>query len=173
MRQDFIPTVQHKVAIAAVPPSTFRGSEAGLIAAVREFLQRLDLSQFAVSDQKRFDARLEGVTRQMRSTLSRQSATWGVARKALNLFLRDAFYNTYLRKRFKLVRAEACYEIPLDGVVANGLRKRLPRQLPAWPGVKPLTKAVSDAYQAAATQEAAKLRLSRVHLDIYLWTSQK
>ena len=172
MRRDFIQTVQDKVAISAVPPSTFRGSKAGLIAAVRDFLQFLDLSQFAVSDQKRFAARLERVTRQMRSALSRESATWGVARKALNLFLRDAFYNTYLRKRFKLVRAEACYEVPLDGVVANGLRRRFPKQLPRWPGVKPLTKKVSDVYQAAAMKEAQKMDLSRVHLDIYLWTKR-
>src|SRR3954454_12802890 len=106
MRRDFIPTVQHKVAISAVPPSTFRGSEAGLVAAARDFLQFLNLSQFAVSDPKRFAARLNRVTSQLRSNLPRESATWGIARKALNLFLRDAFYNTYLRERFKLLRAE-------------------------------------------------------------------
>lgn len=105
------------------------------------------------------------------TSLPRGSRSWGVARKALNLFLRDAFFNTYLRKRFKLLRAEACCEVPLDGVVANGLRMRLPKKLPSWPGVRPLTKEVSDAYQTAAMQEARRMHFSRVHLDIYLWTS--
>ena len=172
MRRDFIQTVQDKVAISAVPPSTFRGSKAGLTAGVRNFLKRLDLSEFAVSDPKRFAARLERATSQMQLALSRQGVTWGIARKALNLFLRDAFYNTYLRKRFKLPRAEACYEIPLDGVVAKGLRRRFPKQLPPWPGVRPLTKKVSHVYQAAAMKEAQKMDLSPVHLDIYLWTKR-
>ena len=173
MRQDFIHTVQHKVAISAIPPSTFRGSKAGLVAAAREFLRTLDLSGFAVSDSKRFATSLDRMTVKFWKTLPRGSGSWGVARKALNLFLRDAFYNTYLRKRFKLLRAESCLEIPLDGVVAHRLRRLLPRKLPAWPGVKLLTKEVSDAYQMAAMHEAHKMNLSRVHLDIYLWTNRE
>jgi hypothetical protein len=38
--------------------------------------------------------------------------------------------------------------------------------------VKPLNKKVSDAYQAAALREAQKMQISRVHLDIYLWTNR-
>ena len=62
MRRDFMQTVQHKVAISALPGATFRGSKAGLIAAVRKFLRAIDLSDFAVTDPKRFATRLDQMT---------------------------------------------------------------------------------------------------------------
>ena len=48
---------------------------------------------------------------------------WGTARKALNIFLRDALYTTYLSKRYGLPRAEASLEIPLDSITAVRLRE--------------------------------------------------
>jgi hypothetical protein len=170
LRRDFIRTIQHKVAISALPPSTFRGSPAGLIAAARKFLRKLDLSQFAVSNPQLFTTRLDRATRRLQAALPSGAGTWGVARKSLNLFLRDAFYNTYLRDRFKLLRAETCFEVPLDGVVAKALRKRFGKALPHWRGVKYLTREVSVEYQAAAIREAQQMNLSPVHLDVYLWT---
>jgi hypothetical protein len=87
----------------------------------------------------------------------------GAARKALNLFLRDAFYNVYLRQRFKLARCERCLEVPLDRIVADGLCQRRSEPLPRWPGVKHLTARISETYQRAAELEANSLGLSRVH----------
>jgi hypothetical protein len=172
VRRDFIPTVQHKVAMSALPISALRGNGAGVTAAAREFLRTLDLAQFAVSNASRFANRLENATRSLQGVLPRDSASWGVARKALNLFLRDALYNVYLRDRFKLRRAEACLEIPLDGVVAVALRTRTFEVLPAWRGVKYLTPSSSCLYQDAAMREAQQLNIPRVHLDIYLWTQR-
>jgi hypothetical protein len=160
------------VAISALPSSTFRGSEAGVIGTARDFLRELDLSQFGVSNRRLFADRLDRATQQLYRALPRGTASWGIARKSLNMFLRDAFYNIYLRKRFKLLRAEKSFEVPLDGVVANGLRRRFMEELPPWRGVKYLTKDVSDAYQEAAMREAGSMDLSRVHLDIYLWTTR-
>ena len=173
LRRDFIRTVQHKVAISALPASALRGQgEGGVTAAARSFLRTLDLSQFAVSDATRFAARLDQVTNQLRRALPPKCASWGIARKAVNLFLRDAFYNTYLRNRFKLSRAEACFELPLDGVVAKGLRKWVSDPLPRWRGVKHLTPEASGIYQRVALKEALRMHLRRVHLDIYLWTER-
>ena len=136
MRRDFIPTVQHKVAISALPASALRGNQAGMTAIARDFLRVLDLGQFAVTNPERFNDRLDRATELLLAELRTSSGSWGVARKALNLFLRDSLYNVYLQKRFKLQRAERCFEVPLDGVVAEALRTRFRRALPAWRGVK-------------------------------------
>jgi hypothetical protein len=97
---------------------------------------------------------------------------WGVARKAVNLFLRDCFYNIYLRRRFNLEAPEAEYEIPLDRIVAEGLGLRLNGEVPRWRGVGHLSPEVSRLYQTAAKKLAQSMGISRVHLDIYLWTER-
>jgi len=140
-----------------------------MTAIARDFLRVLDLGQFAVSNPERFRDRLDGATDLLLAELRTYSGSWGVARKALNLFLRDSLYNVYLQKRFKLHRAERCFEVPLDGVVAKKLRTRFHRALPAWRGVKYLDPDLSSAYQDFATEWARPLDISRVHLDIYFW----
>jgi len=42
-----------------------------------------------------------------------------MARKLLNIYLRNALYSTYLREAFELDTAEHLYEVPLDSIVAN------------------------------------------------------
>lgn len=43
----------------------------------------------------------------------------------MNIFLRDCFYNAYLRDAYGLAVAEPWFEVPLDSVVAEGLKKNL------------------------------------------------
>ena len=93
----------------------------------------------------------------------------GTARKALNIFLRDALYTAYLRKRYKLERAESLLEIPLDSITAKRLHAELGSKLPRWPGVRHLTEPVSDVYQEAARRVAVNRRIAPVHLDTYWW----
>jgi hypothetical protein len=45
------------------------------------------------------------------------------ARKALNIFLRDVFYNHYLREEYGFGRLEQWLELPLDMDAARGLRE--------------------------------------------------
>jgi hypothetical protein len=173
VRRDFIRTVQRKVAISAIPASALRGQRyPGLTRLVRDFLSALPLKQFGVAGPKLFVHRLDGATNQLLSTLPRQVRHWGVARKAVNLFLRDSFYNAYLRDRFALQAAELLYEVPLDEVVATGLARIVPRDLPRWPGVKYLTPKLSQIYQQATAIQAERMGMARVHLDIYLWTDR-
>jgi hypothetical protein len=101
--------------------------------------------------------------------MGKTAVDWGVARKAANLFLRDALYNVYLRKRHRLELAEALYELPLDKKVADGLAKCVGSKLPAWEGVKYLNRRDSEIYQKEATAEAARRGIARVHLDVYFW----
>jgi hypothetical protein len=96
--------------------------------------------------------------------------SWGLARKLLNIFLRDALYTTYLADAFKLQEAESLLEIPLDSITAGHLRKEDGgRMLPRWPGVKHLTPEISKSYQAFAAQFAATKALAPVHLDTHWW----
>lgn len=95
---------------------------------------------------------------------------WGVARKVLNIFLRGATYNCYLRHAYSLGRLEDMLELPLDSLTVQGLKARSPqRSLPCWHGVKHLTKGESDRFQDRASQIAKEHEVSRVHLDIFLW----
>jgi hypothetical protein len=132
----------------------------------------MDLERFGVGNPGLFARRLDQATKRLIARLPTRAQKWGVARKALNLFLRDAFYSTYLRKRFKLARAEASYEIPLDQIVTGRIQPLSGANLPAWSGVKHLTPAVSAKYQSAAAAQASDLGMARVHLDIYLWSDR-
>jgi hypothetical protein len=101
-------------------------------------------------------------------TLTRRTGYWGPSRKALNLFLRDATYNHWMRDGYELAAAEDKLEIPLDGIVMDGLRER-DASLPASSSVKRLTPEHSALYQHAAAKIAADRGCVRVHLDLVFW----
>lgn len=101
--------------------------------------------------------------------LPRAARSWGLARKVLNIYLRDCYYNAYLRRAFGRRVRETWFEVPLDRVVADGLRAHCDMSQPRWPGVKRLTAEESEQYQAAAAWLCARWGVTRVHLDTYLW----
>lgn len=138
----FIDMIHKKVAIAAIGPSALRSQGAsGVIDAARGYLIALDLSQFADRGERSFSRRLDKVAEELREAFPVGARNWGAARKALNLFLRDSLYNLYLNRCYKLSSTEDWYEIPLDGVIARGLRTRdVSGHLPRWRGVKYLNK---------------------------------
>jgi hypothetical protein len=173
VRRDFILTAQRRVAMAAIGPSALRGQRHPELAqAVRDYLARVPLKPFGVTTARLFNRRLDECTDELLRTLPAQVRHWGIARKSVNLFLRDALYNRYLCERFNLVAAEAHYEIPLDRVVAKGLSARTRNELPAWQGVKYLTRELSQVYQALAGRQATRMGIARIHLDLYLWTAR-
>ena len=171
MTDEFLRAIQHKVAVGSIGPSVLRGQGApGIAAAAHEFFRTLPLARFSVEDGRRFRRRLDENTERLRSRVPRGTRRWGSARKALNIFLRESFYNTYLCKHFELQRAERHFEIPLDSYVAKGLRALdVTRSLPRWPLLKGLTPETSDAYQKVATWIADGRGMARVHLDVELW----
>jgi hypothetical protein len=89
----------------------------------------------------------------------------------LNIFLRGCLYTTYLESRFHLSRAEEHFELPLDSITVRQLKSAVGRgSLPPWPGVKNLTPALNSKYQRAASVEAARKGIPRVHLDAIWWS---
>lgn len=117
-----------------------------------------------------FRKSLDSATTELRDALPQKARSWGVARKCLNIFLRDAFYTCYLREEYDLNSSEPWYELPLDRVVVKEMRTKAGRGvLPWWPGVKYLKPENSSVYQAYALKMAEGMGISRVHLDTYLW----
>ena len=172
--KDFIKTLQHKVAIAAVGPSALRGQGEGVLRTSQDFLARMSLARVPKSSEKRYRLWLDRQTELLLNSLPIKNRPWGAARKAINLFLRDALYNKYLSKQFKLQSIETWLEVPLDSVVAKGLKLHSNRgKLPRWPGLKNLKPDISKGFQAFASKQAILKGIARVHLDMYLWLDNR
>lgn len=170
MRRDFIKSIQAYEARAAIPPSTLRGQPTGTIAATRRFLIDLSLKQFGIASSSLFYARLDLATDELRQTLPAKARHWGLSRKALNIFLRNAFYNRYLNEQYDLQTAERLFEVPLDSITAKYLYERAAKkELPRWLGVMHLTPEHNRLYQQVAQRVATEEGIAPVHLDAYWW----
>lgn len=168
---DFLDQMHKHVAYTSVGPSTVRGQRTpGLVTKLRELLSEVDLAGLEAVEPQDFPNFLKSETKRIEQHMPAAARHWGIARKVLNIFLRAATYNHYLRRRFKLDRFEDLLELPMDSLTAKGLKSRSPaRSLPRWRGVKYLTPTDNQHFQARARQIAMERKTACVHLDIYLW----
>ena len=164
-----IDSIQRFVAITSVGASTVRGSPKGTADAARAFLSELRLQQFGVKRKLVFCQRLDEATEELRKALPEERQDWALARKLLNIFLRHAFYNRYLRDQYRLDKAESFFEVPVDSVVAEGLHEKFPKELDRWSSLKKLTEDEHTRYQSCAEKLACTWKIARVHLDLVLW----
>ena len=132
----------------------------------------VQLVRFSTRDRAAFERALDRHTRRLMAKLPTRGATWGLARKLLNIFLRDCLYTRYLSRAYGLASGERFFEIPLDSITAKQIRKAAP-ELPRWRGVRHLEPDISAAYQAAALLVAKRKHTLRVHLDAYWWGAQE
>ena len=177
MRKDdqFYWDMQRYIAVTTIGPSALRnqGSK-GVIKAAQKHLAEIDLGDFRTKDEQAFLKVLDAATDKLKSALPRGAQNWGAARKACNLFLRDICYNRFLCQHYRLEESEEWMEIPLDGLITTALKRKGQRgTLPRWPGLNGLTPEVSARFQAFARQVAAQQGISRVHLDMRLWTTER
>ncbi len=147
----------------------------GILAAIRHHLTQVRLETFVVKDHRSFARRLREATYRLQRRLPRRAARrWGVARKALNLFLRDCTYDHHLRAHYGLGKIEPWLEVPLDSYVALALRDEPEgADLPRWNSLKALRGAESRKYQSTAQKVATRMRIRRVHLDLYYWRNEE
>lgn len=171
----FYRDMQRYIAVTTIGPSALRNQgSAGVIKAAQNYLAVINLGAFRTKDERAFLKVLDDTTQKLKHKLPRGAQNWGAARKACNLFLRDICYNRFLCQRYGLEESEEWMEIPLDGLVATALkRKGRKGGLPRWPGLNRLTPEVSAKFQAFARQVAADQGISRVHLDMRLWTTER
>ena len=167
---ELLRAIQHRTARVAISSSSMRGpGNKGVVAAVRAHLGRLDLRPFGTHDGDRFLAELNSATTRLQAVLPENARYWGLARKGLNIFLRDCLYTVYLRERYRLDRAEPFFEVPLDSISAKHIRALDESGLPRWRRVRALDYRTSKRYQDAAARIAASESILPVHLDAIWW----
>ncbi|MEQ9099971.1 MAG: hypothetical protein RIF36_00380 [Imperialibacter sp.] len=176
--------VQHRIAQTAVGAAALRNQGArGIVKSCRDYFEQIDLGKFFeampnAADYQRF---LDAQTNQLLAEFPVTVRTsWGVARKALNLFFRDVVYNKYFAEKYQLPDslpenhvALANLEVPLDRDVALGIKRCYKRQLPPWYSIKSLTPDFSKELQQKANELAHQKGIARVHLDLVFWRSKK
>lgn len=171
MTQEFLRSVQGFIANAFSISILRNMGPAGTLANVRRFLKDdVDLALIGKTEPSQFSNTLDELTESLRRKLPKDAKHWGVARKCVNLFFRDALYNFYLRREFDLARFESHFEIPLDSHVGNALRGECEGAgLAPWRTVKGLTPKESAEFQAVAARVAKRKQTLRVHLDVTYW----
>jgi hypothetical protein len=172
-RKEFLTVVQRFTAVQAVGPSAVRGQPKDTLKAIQKYLGRLRLEPLADMDCRGYARWLDMHTMQLQTR--RREMAWGIARKAINLFMRSCLYNTYLSKKFHLARVQRYMEIPLDSAVVHGLKKKAGRgKLPQWPRLIRLKSGASQQFQDYAKEHAQHVGLpGRVFLDNYLWLENR
>lgn len=174
MNQELITWMQKRAANGAVGASTIRGmAPAGTAKIIKDYLLEVDLKCVRARSESSFAKKLDGLTDELLKALPSDSRHWGMARKCVNIFLRNCLYNRYLCSHYKLEQLEGWLEIPLDSHVGKGLIQLSESStLPKWKKVITLTRKQSDEYQQAAYELAKKRRLCRVHLDDLLYRGE-
>jgi len=172
---EFIRDLQRFTALSAVNVTALRRQGVGVIGRIQDYLAKLDLSGLsALHDEDGFGLWLQNTTQGMVSSKGGPEIRWGAARKALNLFLRDALYSKYLSRQYVLEHVEKWLEVPLDSVVAQYLKREAGRgQLPVWNGLRHLRPEESEQFQRYASRLARQRGLARVHLDVGIWVNNR
>jgi len=167
----FVAAVQRRTASVAVGASTVRGiGPADTAARARAHLAKLDLDKFCQPTEHRLRNTLDRETLALMRSLPDGGRYWGLARKLLNIYMRDALYNKYLSKHYRLSAIERWLEVPLDSHVGKRLRSEFPGSpLPAWRTIKGLTPELSAVFQSAARVIASDRGIAAVHLDLFYW----
>lgn len=175
MRDDFMRAIQRKVAVSAIPASAMRGQGArGVVRAARDYVTEISLDAIKGLHNDAFDSWLDDQTESLRKQLPRGAKGFGTARKAMNLFLRDALYNQYLSQHYDLNAVEERLEIPLDSITAAELVKRDKSGVrDPWPGVRRVSAKLSNKYQSLARAIGESEGIARVHLDAYWWAAER
>lgn len=159
-----------RLARMSVGPSTARSQGgAGIVAVLREGLSEVALPSLCTGTEAGFKRALDRETLRLFGRLPKGTGSWGLARKCLNIYLRDCLYDRGVNAKFHFERCEAYLELPLDSLVGKALRSRFGDAVPAWATLKNLTPEGSGDYQAAAGALADLWGMARVHLDLYLW----
>jgi hypothetical protein len=118
----------------------------------------------------KFEAALDDLTLELIAAV--KQVKWGAARKFLNIFLRDASCNYFLRRHHGLENVERYLELPLDSHVATWLRRKAKKgHFRSWKSVISVDRELNRKYQIFAQSVADEMGLARVHLDLYAWRS--
>jgi hypothetical protein len=168
----FLDLVRRRVANVAIGASTARNmGPKGTVRLVRAALYSDVKLQGLASRPIQFPDYLNQITY---SIGDKAGVEWGPARKFVNIYLRDAFYNFYLREEYRLQELESVFELPLDSHVAQQLMEASEGkdQKLRWKNVTRLTPEENKTFQEVADRVAARKKTKRVHLDLKYWRKE-
>lgn len=170
-KRRLIKLFQHRVSELAAGSSALRNQGAKEVVKIaRAYFDTLKLSSFVKQNEIDFQRRLNSVTKKLVSRFPEGAKNWGTARKAINLFLRDVLYNSYLNKYYSFRKVEKWLEVPLDSFVIKGIKKNSSNIiLPRWKGIKYLSINESKIFQKRAEDIAKKKAIAKTHLDLFYW----
>jgi hypothetical protein len=173
--RSFVRELQAHQTRISITASAVRSQGSGTAEIARAFLaDELSLQTLRVSSESAYLRRLDSLTVALQSRLRGKARTFGLARKLLNIFIRDCVYSRLLCRVFRLEKIEPFLEVPLDGIVGKRLREAALKRgqgqrVPRWRSIRALTRAESDQYQSFASELSARRKLARVHLDVTFW----
>jgi len=169
----FLKRLHERVASVAIGPSTIRGmGPPGTVQRARTFLAKVRLGRFKVTSKRAFERELDRTTKAYLASLPSGARHWGMARKTLNIFLRDVAYNRFLNAAHRLDQVHKWLEVPLDSHVGNELRDCPEGEaLPRWKTVIGLTPEASAEFQVVARKVAVRMQVNPVDLDVFFWRS--
>lgn len=166
--------IQKRVANISIGASTLRGQGLpGFVKTAREFLIKVNLMKLDNIDEEQFKNWLDENTGKLMEKFPGAKNNWGAARKSINVFLENAFYDRFLEAKYNLQSIEDFLEIPMDKDVHEGLLKNnnydIRFNLPRWKGIKHLTPEDNEIYQNCARYVAKKVGKPRIYLDLRFW----
>jgi hypothetical protein len=90
---NFLEALQAKTARVTITSSSMRGPGCGeAIKAARAFTGALSLRRFSSRTRLGFERELDSATNELIREMPRMVRSWGLARKGLNIFLRECLY---------------------------------------------------------------------------------
>ena len=165
---------QRRVANITIGNTTLRNQGAGSAKIARKFLSNLSLKKFSeISEAEQFNLLLNNFTKDLKEKLPNKS--WGVARKALNIFLLECCLNKYISTNYDLDKIVEFLEVPLDNPNAERLKKEAKKQgiKLRWVNIKKLEGEDNAKIQEFASRLAKnEYNCPRAYLDLLFWRSE-
>lgn len=91
----------------------------GVARAARGFFAHLQFGRITTNDERQFNAALDVATADLVASLPKEAHHWGIARKCVNVFLRNAFHNRFVFEPF--IPCEPYGREPKKGQAGAGL----------------------------------------------------
>jgi hypothetical protein len=168
------------VAEVSVGPSTTQSYKREGAFRYGDFLRSRNLTSLFDKTEAEFTAWLNmqstRLSKHIVATKDPSVSTWGMARKILNIFLHNVYFNNVLHQGYQLERIEPYFEVPLDSDVVAWLLRvadetqiEFENPITGKFAVYKVTKTANESFQRLATKVARKFRTSRVYLDTYFY----
>lgn len=166
--------MHRRIANTSVGASAVRGQPKKTAKTIRDFLEKLDLSQFKeINHEESFRNILDKITNELINKMP--EGKFGFARKCLNIFLLEISHDTILVNEYNLDNLIPFLEVPLDNPNEKELRKEAKEKKDwNWSSISDLKPEDNEKIQAFAKYYMKKSHnLERVYFDLINWRKKE